>query len=274
MTSKSSCARPRASARPPRAPAAARAASRSPARRWLAGGARLVPVARGRGGRRWPSSSARWSCSAIAAASRPRPRRRPRGRQRVRRARPQDAAGRSCERELALIGAATSKVHALARLPRVQPPTAPLRSTARPAPALLSTLGVLRRPATAADRSAAEGRLGDGSRRTAVYAGAARRVATAAANAYYIVPIRQDPAAAFPSARCFACSWPHCAGLSRRSRRRCGRRRWRSQARSSPTTASLAATPPGDGVCVVDRRPANGSGTACGTTAAGDPARG
>ena len=106
------------------------------------------------------------------------------------------------QRELALMGAATKTVQRSAACRVAQPRTAP-QIHGVPGQALLSTLGALRRPASAADRRA-RGSISVMGPGVAVYAGAARRVATIAGTRYYIVPIRQDPAAGVPSRRCFA----------------------------------------------------------------------
>jgi hypothetical protein len=104
--------------------------------------------------------------------------------------------------EYALLGAATRKLQgsAVCRVP--QPRHVP-QIHGEPGHALLSTLGVLRRPATAADRLPADS-LPTGGAGLAVYAGAMRRAATIGQTRYYFVPVREDPAAYIPSARCLA----------------------------------------------------------------------
>ncbi len=105
-------------------------------------------------------------------------------------------------RELTLIAGATSKLQASAAC-RVPQPRAVARIHGRPGNALLSTLTVLRRPATATDRlpTGSLSAMGPG---VAEYAGATRRVATLAGTTYYVVPTRQDPAGGLPSSRCFS----------------------------------------------------------------------
>jgi hypothetical protein len=227
-------------------------------RRWLAGGARLAPVALAvgvalavlvgalvllghRGGNAAGVPAARPASHGIATLVRNTPP-------------PQ------LHRELILIGNATRKVLSSPACRVTQPLTAPQIHQA-PGAALLSTLGVLRRPATAADRLAPRftSMAGAG---VSVYAGAARRVGTAGRTTYYLVPVRRDPAAAFPSARCFVLqqaalekALPHAAPALR------GPTRELDQAFLAHDR-SLAAMPPADGVCVVTVQ-GGGSGSAC-----------
>ena len=95
-------------------------------------------------------------------------------------------------RELTLMSAASRTVLASAACRVSQSRSAP-PVHGLPGQELLSTLGALRRPATAADRLPA-GSLSAMGPGVAMYAGAARRAATIAGTTYYLVPIRQDPA--------------------------------------------------------------------------------
>ena len=71
---------------------------------------------------------------------------------------------------------------------------------ATPGRALLSTLGVLRRPGTAADSLNASA-LGGG---TTVYSGYVRRALTVAGTSYYVVATRSELGKGMPSPTCFA----------------------------------------------------------------------
>lgn len=103
-------------------------------------------------------------------------------------------------REFALIEAATKTVTATTAC-HVTMPHGPTVIHGAPGRALLSTLGLLRRPATAADRLPARALGQEG---VAPYAGAARRALTVRHTAYYIVPIRETTAGEAPPQRCFS----------------------------------------------------------------------
>ncbi len=167
--------------------------------RWLAGGARLVPVAMAvavtlavvlgalvllghRGGQPPAPPASGGPDSAFSALVQKTPK-------------------AQLKREFALISAASNKVE---RLPacRTKPLNQPRIATGAPAQALLSTLGVLRRPATPADR-VDPGRFGLGGPGMTIYPNAARRALITAGRTYYILPIHVAASGAYPSARCF-----------------------------------------------------------------------
>jgi hypothetical protein len=169
-------------------------------RRWLAGGARLVPVAvavavalavvvgalvllghRGAQSPSTPASGGPDNAFATLILNTPKA---------------------QLRRELTLMSAATRTVLASAACRVSQSRSAP-QVHGLPGQELLSTLGALRRPATAADRLPA-GSLSAMGPGVAMYAGAARRAATIAGTTYYLVPIREDPAGGSPSIGCFA----------------------------------------------------------------------
>lgn len=228
---------------------------RSRPRRWLAGGARAVPVAVAiavalavvvgalvlvghRGGTPSLEPSSHAGVGQIMATT-PQP---------------------QLKRELAYIGAAADRSM---RAPACRMPFRPGSGVihARPSTALLATLGVLRRPATAADHLMPATIGLD--RGLTVYAGSARRVAVVGRTTYYLVAVRDNPAAQMPSGRCF--------DLQARA--------LRDELPSipadlrAPTLAlqtaliardrGLAGTPPADGVCEVTRQD-NGGGWSCG----------
>lgn len=109
--------------------------------------------------------------------------------------------------EYALLGAVSSKVRLGACRQTLASRVAQANRVSEihgvPARALLSTLGVLRRPATAADRLP-ESSLPMHGQGLSVYAGATRRAARIGQTSYYFVPVREDLAASLPSARCLA----------------------------------------------------------------------
>ena len=100
------------------------------------------------------------------------------------------------ERELRYIAQATRAVQESAAC-RTRIPSHAQLIHARPSQALLSILGVLRRPATPADHLAS-GQLDAGA---PVYAGYIRRALRAAGTSYYIY-VEHDNGAEFPSDRC------------------------------------------------------------------------
>lgn len=168
-------------------------------------------------------------------------------------------------RELALMGAATKKVLGSPACHVAETFTAH-QIHGRPGQDLLSTLGVLRRPATAADRLAADesSPAGPG---MSVYAGATRRIARIGGNAYYIVPIRQDPAGGFPSARCFALQKSALAQALPKAPAALREPTQALQAAFIAYDSGLAAKPPVDGICLVTVQ-GHGSGMECGDTSA------
>jgi hypothetical protein len=166
--------------------------------------------------------------------------------------------------EVALIGSATRKVQASAACRVARPRTAP-QIHAAPGQALLSTLGVLRRPATPADRLPA----GLGSAMypgVSFYAGAARRAARIRGATYYLVPIRQDPAGGVPSTRCFALQSAALAKALPTFPRALRSPVRRLQAALIAYDTRLAAQRPTDAVCVVTAQ-RNGGGMGCSDTA-------
>ena len=106
---------------------------------------------------------------------------------------------RRLHRELSYIAAATHSTLD-SRACRLRQPTGVSTIHGTPGPALVSALGVLRRPATPADRLDPAVLAGTPD----VYAGHARRALTANRVSYYIVPARYDRSASVPSDRCFA----------------------------------------------------------------------
>jgi hypothetical protein len=168
------------------------------------------------------------------------------------------------KREFSLMGAATRKVQASGAC-RVAQPRTPPQIHDRPGHVLLSTLGVLRRPPTRADRLPPDSmsEMGPG---IAIYAGATRRAGQIEGTSYYLVPIRQDPAGAVPSARCFALqkaaldnaipTFPQALRSPVR----------KLEAALIAFATSLAAAPPSDAVCEVTAQ-RNGGGMSCSETA-------
>lgn len=167
------------------------------------------------------------------------------------------------KRELALMAAATRSVQASAAC-RVPEPRTPPQIHRLPGQALLSTLGVLRRPATAVDRLP-HGSMSEMGPGVAVYAGAARRAARIGGTSYYLVPIRQDPAGGIPSARCFALQRAALAKALPTFPQPLRSPVHRLQAALLAYDTSLAAQPPTDAVCEVTAQ-RNGGGMACSTT--------
>jgi hypothetical protein len=164
-------------------------------------------------------------------------------------------------RELELMATATRKVQGNSACRIAQPRTVAQIHRA-PGQQLLSTLGVLRRPPSAADRLPAGSMSGMGPG-VAAYAGAARRAATIGGTSYYIVPIRQDPASDLPSSECLALER---AALDKALPT--FPESLRSPIRQLSATviayeASLAAKAPNDAVCEVTVQH-NGGGISCG----------
>jgi hypothetical protein len=133
-----------------------------------------------------------------------------------------------------------------------------------PAKALLSILGVLRRPAMPADRLSPNESLG---MPMAVYAGATRRSLVAHGVSYYLIPARQDPSAGQPSASCFAAqqaalgrALPTIPAALRAPTRAL-------QARMIDYDRRLITQPPQDVICLATLAH-NSGGASCGETAA------
>jgi hypothetical protein len=138
-----------------------------------------------------------------------------------------------------------------------------------PAKALLSILGVLRRPAMPADRLSPNESLG---MPMAVYAGATRRALVAHGVSYYLIPARQDPSAGQPSTSCFAAqqaalvrALPTIPAALRAPTRAL-------QARMIAFDRRLISQPPQDVICLATYAQ-NSGGASCGGTA-GTIARG
>jgi hypothetical protein len=166
------------------------------------------------------------------------------------------------QRELAYITAADRQVQdSRACRPRL-PAESPVINRP-PGRALLSTIGVLRRPATAADLPKTPiGGLG-----TRVYAGYTRRTLVVDGTSYYVVAARDQPSFGIPSARCLALetaalerSLPRIPAALRAPTREL-------QARLAAYDRGLAERKPVDSICVAKVR-RNGGGTDCGLTVA------
>lgn len=106
---------------------------------------------------------------------------------------------RQLHRELAYIAAATRSVQT-SKACQLQQPSGATYIQGSPGPDLLSILGVLRRPATPADRLNPKAVAGTPD----IYRDYVRRAFSARGASYYIVPVRFDRAATLPSDRCFA----------------------------------------------------------------------
>lgn len=134
-----------------------------------------------------------------------------------------------------------------------------------PGSALLATIGVLRRPETTGD-ALPHGAL-SGGRGEQVYAGATRRALVADGTSYYVVPERSDPAAAAPSSRCLALQ---AAALRRALPQIPASLRAQTaalQAAFIATERQLAARGPEDVICVVTQS-RNAGSSGCGATVA------
>jgi len=105
------------------------------------------------------------------------------------------------KREGAYIAAASEKAGKLPACRTPRPNTGRILRGAAPGKALLSTLGVLRRPATPADRIDAKA-FGLGDPGITIYVDGTRRARTIGRATYYIVPIHVTPAGDYPSAAC------------------------------------------------------------------------
>jgi hypothetical protein len=168
-------------------------------------------------------------------------------------------------RELALMSTATKKVLASPAC-RVRESFTTPEIHAAPGHSLLSTLGVLRLPAKAADRLAPEYTSPPGPGMS-VYAGATRRVARVRGTAYYIVPVRQDLGAGFPSARCFALQKAALAQALPTLPASLRTPTQQLQAAFIAYDSGLAAKPAVDGICEVSVE-GHGGGTQCADTIA------
>jgi hypothetical protein len=165
-------------------------------------------------------------------------------------------------REVGYISAATRQVQRSAAC-RVRQSRGVIEIHRAPGSALLSTLGVLRRPEAAGD-ALTRGAIGEA---VDVYAGATRRALVAGGTSYYIVPERDDPAATFPSARCLTLQ---AAALQRALPRIPAALRAQTAAIQAAFIAAdrrLAAAGPQDVICVVTQS-RNAGSTECGTTVA------
>jgi hypothetical protein len=170
---------------------------------------------------------------------------------------------RQLRQELSYIGAATKQVMSSPACQVAQPPRASFIH-GFPGHQLLSILGVLRRPATPADRLSAS--LTDfGAQK--IYAGHTRLARVAAGTSYYIVPTRANPAVGSPPARCFALQ----VTALQRERSNIPAALWPAtrslQARLLAYVRGLAAHGPYDTICLVTVS-RNSSGGGCGDTAA------
>ncbi|MFZ1996331.1 MAG: hypothetical protein WAU75_19625, partial [Solirubrobacteraceae bacterium] len=164
-------------------------------------------------------------------------------------------------REVGYISAATLQVQRSAACRLRQPQGVTIHRA--PGSALLSTLGVLRRPDTAGD-ALPRGALGEGGD---IYAGATRRALVVGGTSYYLVPERDDPAAALPSSRCLTLQ---AAALHRALPRIPASVRAQTAAIQAALIAMerrLAARGPQDVICVVTQS-RNAGSTGCGTTVA------
>jgi hypothetical protein len=166
------------------------------------------------------------------------------------------------ERELGYIAAAARQVEGSGTCrPVVR--GGPMVIHGSPGPALLATLGVLKRPATTADQS----KIPFGAAGMPIYAGYTRRTLVANGVAYYIAAGRDDPSFGSPPARCFALQ----AAALKRSLPRI------PVALRAPTLAlqaqllardrQLLQRKPVDSICVAEVR-GNGGGSDCGLTVA------
>lgn len=107
------------------------------------------------------------------------------------------------KREFTLIAAATRKTANLSACHTPRLNTGTIAKGAVPGRTLLSTLGVLRRAATLADRIDPKA-FGLGSPGMTIYPDGARRARTVGQTTYWIVPIHITPAGNYPSAACAA----------------------------------------------------------------------
>ncbi len=225
-------------------------------RRWLTGGARLVPVAVAVAVTLAVVAGAlvllghRGSQSPAAPASRP----------------PQvglkailsHTPRKTVRQEIAYTAAATRRAMA-SPVCRTRIPNRESVIHGAPDTAMLSALGVLRRPGAAADHLRPQDLPQD-----PTYAAYARRVLTARGATYYLVPIHDDPRAGVPSDDCFALEKQE---LQRELPQIPAALRATTQAIQAAVIKldRLVRTGPVDEVCVVTVVH-NGNGFSCGVT--------
>ena len=165
-------------------------------------------------------------------------------------------------RELGYLGAATKHV---ANSPACQVAqeigSPPIHGS--PGRALLSILGVLRRPATSADRV---GPQFGGETNMRLFAGGARRALVAGRVSYYVVPGRQDGTAEFPSDRCFTLQEAALHQILPTIPASLRAPTVALQAQVLGYVRRLKASPPQDVICFVSRS-GNSSSDSCGETA-------
>lgn len=107
---------------------------------------------------------------------------------------------RKLRRELSYLQAATARVLTTKACRLPSPPKGVTYVGGSPGSDLLSVLGLLRRPATPADRLQGLPSLLAGT--PDIYRSSVRRAFSSAGSSYYIVPTRNDPANSIPSERC------------------------------------------------------------------------
>lgn len=170
---------------------------------------------------------------------------------------------RQLKREFGFVAAATKTVLNSPACRLAQPtkisfiPGAPDRT-------LLSILGVLRRPATPADRLDAAALIDPSE---FVYSGYERRALSAGGESYYVVAVRTDQAAVVPSDRCFALQ---ASALDRYLPKIPAALREQTKTLQAGYIAyarALVAHGPADSICLVSSGPRD-RGASCGITAA------
>jgi hypothetical protein len=168
------------------------------------------------------------------------------------------------QRELGYIGQATRREDQ-SRDCQTNQPSKVTFIPGSPSKDLLATLGVLRRPATSADRlNVARALQGEGEQ---VYRGYARRSLVAAGVAYYIVAVRQFDSAVVLSGRCIAM---HEAALRAYAPKIPGSVRAQTFALEAALIAyyqRLLAMAPRDGICLVTVSRGESGGGDCITVA-------
>jgi hypothetical protein len=132
-----------------------------------------------------------------------------------------------------------------------------------PGPALLSTLGVLRRPASRGDRLANQSLAGTND----VYAGFVRRALDVRGVSYYVAAARNDSGAWLPSPRCFAMQTAAARAYARKIPAGVRAQTLALQAAFIAYDRRAAAQAPRDVVCLVSTA-RNGGGSECGVTTA------
>jgi hypothetical protein len=168
---------------------------------------------------------------------------------------------RQLHQELSYIAAATRPVLS-SRACQLRQPNGVSMIQGAPGAALVSVLGVLRQPATSADRLAPAALAGTPD----VYAGHIRRALTADGVSYFVVPARYDPSASVPSERCFSLQ---IAALQRALPKLQPDLRNQTRVLQSGLIAQVqrqAARAPHDTVCLVTVT-GRSSGAQCGITA-------